>query len=109
MELGGKGGLNFAAILRLMRMIPFLLIGLLMVYFEINAGHLEKIDAARTDNFLSRTGILKRLGVVHVYGPACYQQHGCAEIVGRLSGAIDARRFNPAFPKLFPRLVQRAL
>lgn len=76
-------------------------------WFEIG-GSIIVIDTL-VHNFLSRTGILKRLGADHAYGPACYQQHGCAEIVGRLSGAIDARRFNPAFPKLFPRLVQRAI
>lgn len=60
-------------------------------------------------NFLHRTGILRRLGATHLYGPACYQQHGCADVLFDLAKAIDARRFNPEFPKVFPRLIQRAI
>ena len=31
-------------------------------------------------NFLHRTGILKRLGADHPYGPACYAPDGCADL-----------------------------
>jgi hypothetical protein len=60
-------------------------------------------------NFLARTGILRRAGAGHVYGPQCYRPGGCADILTMLSGAIDARQFNPAFPAFFPRYVQRAI
>ena len=60
-------------------------------------------------NFLHRTGILARLDAAHPYGPACYAPGGCAEIVERIAGNIDARRFNPAFPANFPRFVQHAI
>lgn len=60
-------------------------------------------------NFLHRTGLLKRLGADHPYGPACYTPDGCAEILQRLAATIDARDFNPAFPTKFPRFVQHAV
>jgi hypothetical protein len=60
-------------------------------------------------NFLHRTGILGRLGAGHPYGPASYAPTGCAEILERIAGNIDARRFNPAFPTTFPRFVQHAV
>jgi hypothetical protein len=60
-------------------------------------------------NFLHRTGILRRLGAEHVYGPTCYAPDGCGEILERIAAAIDARRFNPAFPANFPRFVQHAV
>jgi len=59
--------------------------------------------------FLVRTGILTRLGASHSYGPACYRPGGCAEIIMTIARRIDARRFNPAFPKVFPRFVQFAI
>jgi hypothetical protein len=60
-------------------------------------------------NFLHRTGILDRLGADHPYGPACYRSGGCADVVIDVATTIDARRFNPAFPKVFPRFVQHAI
>jgi hypothetical protein len=60
-------------------------------------------------NFLHRTGILRRLGAEHLYGPACYAPDGCGEILERIAATIDARRFNPAFPANFPRFVQHAV
>jgi hypothetical protein len=60
-------------------------------------------------NFLARSGILKRSHAVHAYGPKCYKTGGCADLVRLLSGAIDARQFNPKFPANFPRLVQSAI
>ena len=53
-------------------------------------------------NFLHRTGILRRLGAEHLYGPTCYAPDGCAEILERIAAAIDARHFDPAFPANFP-------
>jgi hypothetical protein len=60
-------------------------------------------------NFLHRTGILERLDAAHRYGPACYASDGCAAILDGITAAIDARRFNPAFPANFPRFVQNAV
>jgi hypothetical protein len=60
-------------------------------------------------NFLHRTGILRRLAADHLYGPDCYQQGGCADIISMITAHIDARQFNPAFPATFPRFVQSAI
>lgn len=59
-------------------------------------------------NFLHRTGIIQRLGIYHTYGSACYE-NGCAEIIRKLAQRIDARQFNPNYPKNFPRFVQHAI
>ncbi len=60
-------------------------------------------------NFFIRTGIASRLGVSHAYGPACYSVDGCADIVRRIARKIDARQFNRAYPRNFPRFVQHAI
>jgi hypothetical protein len=60
-------------------------------------------------NFLVRTGILRRFEAEHAYGPACYQAGGCAEIIQSVAEQIDARLFNPQFPRTFPRFVQHAI
>ena len=58
--------------------------------------------------WLHRTGILRGLGAEHAYGQ-CYGAGYCADILRRVSDRIDARRFNGAFPKRFPRFVQHAI
>ena len=60
-------------------------------------------------NFLVRTGILARAGADHAYGPQCYGPAGCASLLSMLSESIDARQFNPGFPKTFPRYIQHAI
>jgi hypothetical protein len=60
-------------------------------------------------NFLHRTGILQRFGVGHAYGPACYRQSHCADILRLVSASIDGRRFNKRYPANFPRFIQHAL
>lgn len=60
-------------------------------------------------NHLVRTGILETCGVPHRYGPACYAAGGCAEIIRSAAERIDARAFNPNFPRIFPRFVQHAI
>ena len=60
-------------------------------------------------NFLHRTGILRDLRADHAYGAGCYAPAGCAAIIERIAGQIDARRFNPAYPANFPRFVQHAI
>ena len=60
-------------------------------------------------NFLHRTGILRRFGADHAYGAACYRPNGCADLISRIAHQIDARAFNPMFPRVFPRFVQLAI
>lgn len=60
-------------------------------------------------NFLHRTGILAAFGRQHAYGAVCHGHKGCSEIIREISGAIDARAFNPAYPADFPRFVQHAI
>jgi hypothetical protein len=60
-------------------------------------------------NRMHRTGILRELGAEHAYGSACYRPEGCAEIIEQVATRIDARQFNPSFPALFPRHVQKAI
>jgi hypothetical protein len=71
-------------------------------------GSMVAIDTL-VHNFLHRTGILDRLGAAHPYGPACYEPDGCEAVVRRVAAAIDARQFNRAFPRTFPRFVQHAI
>jgi hypothetical protein len=59
--------------------------------------------------FLARTGVLQRLGHEHPYGPACYQQKGCADAIRSVAAHIDCRKYNPGFPVNFPRFVQHAI
>ena len=56
-------------------------------------------------NFLHRTGILRRFVAEHAYGAVCYRPGGCADIIAAVAQQIDARAFNPGFPKAFPRRV----
>lgn len=60
-------------------------------------------------NFLVRTGITRRVGTPHSYGSACYGVGGCKDIIERISLEVDARKFNPSFPSVFPRFVQKAI
>jgi len=60
-------------------------------------------------NFLVRTGVLHRFDAAHPYGIACYRAGGCADIIQIVAEQIDARQFNPQFPKTFPRFMQHAI
>jgi hypothetical protein len=71
-------------------------------------GSMIAIDTL-VHNFLHRTGILARFNAIHLYGAACYRPGGCADIIQALAEHIDARQFNPSFPKTFPRFVQYAI
>jgi hypothetical protein len=71
-------------------------------------GTLIAVDTL-VHNFLVRTGILSRARANHAYGPQCYAPRGCAALLSSLSQGIDARQFNSAFPRLFPRYIQRAI
>jgi hypothetical protein len=77
------------------------------LWFEVGATFVA-IDTL-VHNFLHRTGILGRLRASHPYGDRCYRPGGCADILGFLAAKIDARQFNRAFPKTFPRFVQSAI
>ena len=71
-------------------------------------GSMIAIDTL-VHNFLHRTGILARFNANHLYGAACYRPGGCADIIAAVAERIDARQFNPAFPRTFPRFVQHAI
>jgi hypothetical protein len=77
------------------------------LWAEVAAG-LIAVDTL-VHNFLVRTGILARARANHAYGPQCYGPAGCASVLSLLSEGIDARQFNTAFPKVFPRYIQYAI
>ncbi len=77
------------------------------LWAEVAAG-LIAVDTL-VHNFLVRTGILARAQANHAYGPQCYGPAGCASVLSILSEDIDARQFNTAFPKVFPRYIQHAI
>jgi len=60
-------------------------------------------------NWFCRTGILRRLGMEHPFGEPCYREGGCAPLIRSVAKRIDARKYNRAYPKCFPRFVQFAL
>ncbi|MBM6596503.1 hypothetical protein [Microvirga pudoricolor] len=70
--------------------------------------HMIAVDTL-VHNFLHRTGVLHRFDALHEFGPDCYGPRGCAGLIKQLAERIDARAFNPSFPKVFPRFVQSAL
>jgi hypothetical protein len=76
-------------------------------WFEVGS-QLIVVDTL-VHNFLVRSGILSRFQVAHGYGAACYRAGHCADILRQVSAMIDARRFNPSYPKDFPRFIQHAL
>jgi hypothetical protein len=71
-------------------------------------GSMIAIDTL-VHNFLHRTGILHRFDAKHTYGLACYRPDGCADIIQAVAEHIDARQFNPSFPRVFPRFIQHAI
>jgi hypothetical protein len=77
------------------------------VWFDIGSQMIV-VDTL-VHNFLHRTGILDDFGAAHTYGRGCYQPGRCADILRHVSSQIDARRFNPSFPRDFPRFIQHAL
>lgn len=71
-------------------------------------GRLIAVDSL-VHAWLHRTGILKRFSAGHPYGPRCYEQNGCAEVLEKIAVRIDAKEFNKNFPSYFPRFVQYAI
>lgn len=76
--------------------------------WQLAGGAMVAVDTL-VHNWLWRSGILRRLGTPHLYGPACYRDGGCEAIINLASAHIDARVFNPSFPAMFPRFVQKAI
>ncbi len=76
-------------------------------WFEVGKGMIA-VDTL-VHNFLHRTGVLADFEATHAYGPGCYASGGCADIIRRVSAAIDATDFNRSFPNNFPRFVQHAV
>lgn len=70
-------------------------------------GALIAVDTL-VHNLLHRTGLSELFGRTHFYGPQCYGERGCFDVLGELSKLVDARRFNVNFPSYFPRFVQLA-
>ncbi len=92
-----------------MAMSTFLMAGDVDRTYWIKAGvRMIAVDSL-VHNFMHRTGILHRMKASHPYGAGCYQAGGCAEIIEQVSSRIDAREFNPSYPKNFPRFVQFAI
>jgi hypothetical protein len=60
-------------------------------------------------NWLWRTGILKRFAAEHAYSSACYGPGACADVIREVASTNDASKFNPTFPRSFPRFVQHAV
>jgi hypothetical protein len=60
-------------------------------------------------NWLSRSGILRGLNAEHAYGPRCYADGKCADILRTIAHEIDASTYNPSHPKIFPRWVQHSI
>ena len=77
------------------------------LWVEAGAGMIA-VDSL-VHNWMHRSGILMRLCSEHPYGPACYGPTGCATIIEAAAEQIDARYFNPTFPKVFPRFVQNGI
>jgi hypothetical protein len=79
-----------------------------MVLWTEVGGSMIAIDTL-VHNFLHRTGVLVRFNANHLYGSACYRPGGCADVIQAVAERIDARQFNPSYPKVFPRFVQHAI
>ena len=77
------------------------------LWFEVGSQMIV-IDTL-VHNFLHRTGLLQRFGAEHGYGPACYREGRCADILRAVSRHIDARRFGSVNPSQFPRFIQHAV
>jgi hypothetical protein len=60
------------------------------------AGRAMVVIDTLIHNWLHRTGILRKLGAAHPYGPSCYKPRGCANIIAKVADRIDTRHFNPA-------------
>ena len=71
-------------------------------------AHMIAIDTL-VHAWLHRTGILRGLSAEHAYGPGCYGEGRCADIIRAVANRIDARVYNSDYPRVFPRFVQHAI
>jgi hypothetical protein len=71
-------------------------------------GNLIAIDTL-VHNWLHRSGILRGQNAEHPYGPACYAEFSCSDIILRIACEIDGRAFSIKYPRVFPRFVQKAI
>jgi hypothetical protein len=71
-------------------------------------GNFVAIDTL-VHKFFQRTGILTLIGKRHRYGPTCYEDAGCTGAMMQIANRIDARQFNPEYPRFFPRFIQHAI
>ncbi len=74
----------------------------------ITGASMVAVDSV-VHGYLARTGTLTRFGAAHPYGSACYERGGCADLINGLAQRIDAREFNRANPRYFPRFVEAAI
>jgi hypothetical protein len=71
-------------------------------------AHMIAIDTL-VHAWLHRTGILRGLDAEHTYGPGCYGEGQCADIIRAVANEIDASAYNSDYPRVFPRFVQHAI
>ena len=71
-------------------------------------AHMIAIDTL-VHAWLHRTGILRGLNAEHAYGPGCYGEERCADIIQAVATEIDASAYNSDYPQVFPRWVQHAV
>jgi hypothetical protein len=60
-------------------------------------------------NWLHRTGILRGSDAEHTYGPSCYSEGRCADIIRHIASEIDASEYSSSYPPIFGRWVQHAI
>ncbi len=60
-------------------------------------------------NLLIRTGATRVAGRPHAFGPRCYAEGGCRDLIELFAAGIDARQFNRRWPTFAPRMLQHAI
>ena len=78
------------------------------VEWKAAGAHMIAIDTL-VHAWLHRTGILRGLKAEHAYGPGCYGEGRCADIIRTVAHEIDASAYNSDYPQVFPRFVQHAI
>lgn len=75
----------------------------------LSAGASLIVVDSLVHNLLLRTGAIFAVGKPHAFGSGCYALGGCLELIVSFSETIDAHMYNPAWPRLAPRMLQHAL
>lgn len=60
-------------------------------------------------NLIIRTGATKVAGQSHTFGPGCYAEGGCRDLIELFAVGTDARQFNRHWPTFAPRMLQHAI